>query len=134
MSNNTFFHSLTLFLSHYAIYNITLRVIARSLFKKSDYKKQFKIIWLITYFKLSTKKYRLYNYLILLNHKDSFVTFFYRTISYSIYHNIRYQHRLRGPQSVSDGKPVKQATNHPKTRQKRTGSVFTACMSMRTSA
>lgn len=51
-----------------------------------------------------------------------------------IYHNIRYQHRLRGPQGVSDGKPVKQATNHPKTRQKRAGSVFTACMSMRTSA
>ena len=52
----------------------------------------------------------------------------------NIYHNIRYQHRLRGPQGVSDGKPVKQATNHPKTRQKRAGSVFTACMSMRTSA
>ena len=51
-----------------------------------------------------------------------------------IYHNICYQHRLRGPQGVSDGKPVKQATNHPKTRQKRAGSVFTACMSMRTSA
>ncbi|ECH1200223.1 hypothetical protein F1K12_23980 [Salmonella enterica subsp. enterica] len=26
---------------------------------------------------MSTKKYRLYNYLILLNHKDSIVTFFY---------------------------------------------------------
>lgn len=51
-----------------------------------------------------------------------------------IYHNIRYQHRLRGSQGVSDGKPVKQATNHPKTRQKRAGSVFTACMSMRASA
>ncbi|MDE4720596.1 hypothetical protein PXW76_27505, partial [Klebsiella pneumoniae] len=51
-----------------------------------------------------------------------------------IYHNICYQHRLRGPQGVSDGKPVKQATNHPKTRQKRAGSVFTACMSMRASA
>ncbi len=42
------------------------------------------------------------------------------------------QHRLRGPQGVSDRKPAKQATNHPKTRQKRAGSVFTACMSMRT--
>ncbi|EOU9592319.1 TPA: hypothetical protein ACF3VH_005463, partial [Klebsiella pneumoniae] len=52
----------------------------------------------------------------------------------SIYHNICYQHRLRGSQGVSDGKPVKQATNHPKTRQKRAGSVFTACMSMRASA
>ncbi|WP_446924469.1 hypothetical protein, partial [Klebsiella pneumoniae] len=51
-----------------------------------------------------------------------------------IYHNIRCLHRLRRPQSVSDGKPVKQATNHPKTRQKRAGSVFTACMSMRASA
>ena len=51
-----------------------------------------------------------------------------------IYHNICYQHRLRGAQGVSDGKPVKQATNHPKTRQKRAGSVFTACMSMRASA
>ncbi len=52
----------------------------------------------------------------------------------AIYHNIRCPHRLRGPQGVSDGKPAKQATNHPKTRQKRAGSVFTACMSMRTSA
>lgn len=43
-------------------------------------------------------------------------------------------HRLRRSQGVSDGKPVKQATNHPKTRQKRAGSVFTACMSMRASA
>jgi hypothetical protein len=43
-------------------------------------------------------------------------------------------HRLRASQGVSDGKPVKQATNHPKTRQKRAGSVFTACMSMRASA
>ena len=43
-------------------------------------------------------------------------------------------HRLRGSERVSDGKPVKQATNHPKTRQKRAGSVFTACMSMRASA
>ena len=51
-----------------------------------------------------------------------------------IYHNTRYQHHLRGSQGVSDGKPVKQATNHPKTRQKRAGSVFTACMSMRASA
>lgn len=34
LSNNTFFHILTLFLSHYAIYNITLRVIGRSLLKK----------------------------------------------------------------------------------------------------
>ncbi|EPH0600551.1 hypothetical protein NL941_005258, partial [Klebsiella pneumoniae] len=59
--------------------------------------------------------------------------FLYLPISW-IYHNTRYQHRLRGPQGVSDGKPVKQATNHPKTRQKRAGSVFTACMSMRASA
>ncbi len=51
-----------------------------------------------------------------------------------IYHNICCVHRRRGPQRVSDGKPVKQATNHPKTRQKRAGSVFTACMSMRASA
>ncbi|EAA2935446.1 hypothetical protein FFZ66_22500 [Salmonella enterica] len=50
---------------------------------------------------MSTKKYRLYNYLILLNHKDSIVTFFYRTISYSIYHNIRCPHHLRRPQSIS---------------------------------
>ena len=28
---------------------------------------------------------------------------------------------LKRPQDVSDGKPVKQATNHPKTRQKRAG-------------
>ncbi len=52
----------------------------------------------------------------------------------AIYHNIRCVHRLRGAEGVSDGKPVKQATNHPKTRQKRAGSVFTACMSMRASA
>ncbi|MGF3528435.1 hypothetical protein ACQX7J_26500, partial [Klebsiella pneumoniae] len=51
-----------------------------------------------------------------------------------IYHNIRCVHRLRRSQGVSDGKPAKQATNHPKTRQKRAGSVFTACMSMRASA
>ena len=51
-----------------------------------------------------------------------------------IYHNICWPHRLRGPQRVSDGKLVKQATNHPKTRQKRAGSIFTACMSMRASA
>ncbi|PLF32822.1 hypothetical protein B6I90_24625 [Klebsiella pneumoniae] len=51
-----------------------------------------------------------------------------------IEHNIRCPHRLRRPQRVSDGKPAKQATNHPKTRQKRAGSVFTACMSMRASA
>ncbi|WP_229017040.1 hypothetical protein, partial [Escherichia coli] len=56
------------------------------------------------------------------------------TIRVVIYHNIRCVHRLRGSQGVSDGKPVKQATNHPKTRQKRAGSVFTACMSMRASA
>ncbi|GAB0667467.1 hypothetical protein DZ11F47_43110 [Escherichia coli] len=43
-------------------------------------------------------------------------------------------HRLIRSQRVSDGKPVKQATNHPKTRQKRAGYVFTACMSMRASA
>ncbi|MFG7512052.1 hypothetical protein, partial [Klebsiella pneumoniae] len=47
-----------------------------------------------------------------------------------IYHNIRYQHRQKRAEGVSDGKPVKQATNHPKTRQKRAGSVFMACMSM----
>lgn len=51
-----------------------------------------------------------------------------------IYHNICCVHRLRASEGVSDGKPVKQATNHPKTRQKRAGSVFTACMSMRASA
>ncbi|EDU4424953.1 hypothetical protein CPX56_004932 [Salmonella enterica subsp. enterica] len=51
-----------------------------------------------------------------------------------IYHNIRCVHHLRRPQGVSDGKPVKQATNHPKTRQKRAGSIVTACMSMRASA
>ncbi|EAX7956595.1 hypothetical protein BV981_24350 [Salmonella enterica] len=59
--------------------------------------------------------------------------FLYLPISW-IYHNIRCVHRLRGSERVSDGKPVKQATNHPKTRQKRAGSVFTACMSMRASA
>ncbi|MFT2519752.1 hypothetical protein ACMWQB_26220, partial [Escherichia coli] len=32
----------------------------------------------------------------------------------SIYHNSRCPHRLRRPQRVSDGKPEKQATNHPK--------------------
>ncbi|WP_217695022.1 hypothetical protein, partial [Salmonella enterica] len=57
----------------------------------------------------------------LLNHKDSIVTFFYRTISYSIYHNIRCVHRLRGSQGVSDGKPVKQGNkppeNQPETRR-----------------
>ncbi|MEE7589029.1 hypothetical protein, partial [Klebsiella pneumoniae] len=37
-------------------------------------------------------------------------------------------------QGETEGKKVKQATNHPKTRQKRAGSVFTACMSMRASA
>ncbi|EGE2291845.1 hypothetical protein DL735_26180 [Escherichia coli] len=46
---------------------------------------------------MSTKKYRLYNYLILLNHKDSIVTFFYRTISYSIYHNIRCPPGMKKP-------------------------------------
>ncbi|HBW8887491.1 TPA: hypothetical protein MFN36_005375 [Klebsiella pneumoniae] len=51
-----------------------------------------------------------------------------------IEHNIPYQHRLRGPQGASDGKPVKQATTPPKIRQKRAGSVFTACMSMHASA
>ncbi|MCM7174607.1 hypothetical protein, partial [Enterobacter cloacae] len=50
------------------------------------------------------------------------------------YHNIRYQHRQKRAEGVSDGKPVKQATNHPKTRQKRAGSVFMACMSMHASA
>ncbi|TBP47964.1 hypothetical protein EXU01_28785, partial [Klebsiella quasipneumoniae subsp. similipneumoniae] len=54
--------------------------------------------------------------------------------AHCIYHNICCVHRLRGSESVSDGKPVKQATNPPKTRQKRAGSVFTACMSMRASA
>ncbi|EBY3294484.1 hypothetical protein D3F13_24210 [Salmonella enterica subsp. enterica serovar Emek] len=51
-----------------------------------------------------------------------------------IYHNPFLRAPRKRPQGVSDGKPVKQATNHPKTRQKRAGSVFTACMSMRTSA
>ncbi|EFO3023700.1 hypothetical protein DQ137_24350 [Escherichia coli] len=59
--------------------------------------------------------------------------FLYLPISW-IYHNICCVHRLRASEGVSDGKPVKQATNHPKTRQKRAGSVFTACMSMRASA
>ncbi|MDP0858402.1 hypothetical protein, partial [Klebsiella pneumoniae] len=52
-------------------------------------------------------------------------------IDMSVAHNIRYQHRLRAPQGVSDGKPVKQATNHPKTGRKRAGPVFTQCMSSR---
>lgn len=51
-----------------------------------------------------------------------------------IYHNVSLYAPLKRPQGVSEGKPVKQATNHPKTRQKRAGSVFTACMSMRASA
>lgn len=51
-----------------------------------------------------------------------------------IYHNVSLYAPLKRPQGVSDGKPVKQATNHPKTRQKRAGSVFTACMSMHASA
>ncbi|EBD0033212.1 hypothetical protein EF551_24920, partial [Salmonella enterica subsp. enterica serovar Heidelberg] len=59
--------------------------------------------------------------------------FLYLTVR-PIKHNIPCVHHLRGPQGVSDGKPAKQATNHPKTRQKRAGSVFTACMSMRASA
>ena len=52
----------------------------------------------------------------------------------SIYHNPFLRAPRKRPQGVSDGKPVKQATNHPKTRQKRAGSVFTACMSMHASA
>ncbi|EAQ6244313.1 hypothetical protein B1S15_25070 [Salmonella enterica] len=36
-----------------------------------------------------------------------------------IYHNIRCVHRLRGPQGVSDGKPVKQATIPPVNRPNR---------------
>ncbi|EAA1106031.1 hypothetical protein D6Q87_24235, partial [Salmonella enterica subsp. enterica] len=59
--------------------------------------------------------------------------FLYLTVR-PIKHNIPCVHRLRGSEGVSDGKPVKQATNHPKTRQKRAVSVFTACMSMRASA
>ena len=51
-----------------------------------------------------------------------------------IYHNVSLYAPLKRPQGVSDGKPVKQATNHPKTRQKRPEAVFTACMSMRASA
>ncbi|EBS0764651.1 hypothetical protein A4K53_22695 [Salmonella enterica subsp. enterica serovar Amager] len=47
-----------------------------------------------------------------------------------IYHNIRCVHRLRGSQGVSDGKPVKQATNHPKTRQKRAERFSALCMTM----
>ncbi len=46
----------------------------------------------------------------------------------TIYHNPLIVRTAKRPQDVSDGKPVKQATNHPKTRQKRAGSVFTACM------
>ncbi len=52
----------------------------------------------------------------------------------TIYHNVFLYAPQKRPQGVSDGKPVKQATNHPKTRQKRAGSVFTACMSMHASA
>lgn len=37
----------------------------------------------------------------------------------SIYHNIRCPHPLRASEGTSDGKPIKQTTNHPKTRQKR---------------
>ena len=37
----------------------------------------------------------------------------------SIYHNVFLRAPRKRPQGVSDGKPVKQATNHPKTRQKR---------------
>ncbi|RNS53012.1 hypothetical protein B9019_029295 [Klebsiella pneumoniae] len=51
-----------------------------------------------------------------------------------IYHNVFLRAPRKRPQGVSDGKPVKQATNHPKIRQKRAGSVFTACMSMHASA
>ncbi len=52
---------------------------------------------------------------------------------FHIYHNIRYQHRLRGPpQGVSDGKPAKQATNHPENPPETHQALFfTACMSMR---
>ncbi len=47
-----------------------------------------------------------------------------------IYHNIRCVYHLRRPQGVSDGKPVKQATNHPKTRQKRAERFSALCMTM----
>ena len=51
-----------------------------------------------------------------------------------IYHNVFLRAPLKRPQGVSDGKPVKQATTTPKTRQKRAGSVFTVCIRMRASA
>ncbi len=59
--------------------------------------------------------------------------FLSREMFFRIYHNIRYQpHRLWEALRAFRlaGKPAKQATNHPKTRQKRAGSVFTACMNM----
>ncbi|NBZ48406.1 hypothetical protein GFC04_26050 [Klebsiella quasipneumoniae] len=37
-----------------------------------------------------------------------------------IYHNVFLRAPRKRPQGVSDGKPVKQATTPPKTRQKRT--------------
>ncbi len=57
--------------------------------------------------------------------------FFIKGNVFHIYHNIRYQHRLRGPsgEAFLTGNRQNEATNHPKTRQKRAGSVFTACMS-----
>ncbi|CDL32642.1 hypothetical protein [Enterobacter hormaechei] len=37
----------------------------------------------------------------------------------AIYHNVSLRAPLRRAQGVSDGRTVKQATNHPKSRQKR---------------
>lgn len=64
----------------------------------------------------------------------NFVVFLNDSPGKRIYHNVALRAPRKRPQGVSDGKPVKQATNHPKTRQKRAGSVFTACMSMHASA
>ncbi|OUR37144.1 hypothetical protein B9J96_10185 [Enterobacter roggenkampii] len=38
-----------------------------------------------------------------------------------IYHNVALRAPLRRPERVSDGRTVKQTTNHPKSRQKRRG-------------
>ena len=64
----------------------------------------------------------------------NFVVFLNDSPGKRIYHNVALRAPLRQPESASGRKPVKQATNHPKTRQKRAGAVFTACMSMHASA
>ncbi|MBE8771380.1 hypothetical protein CQA24_26380 [Klebsiella pneumoniae] len=38
-----------------------------------------------------------------------------------IYHNIRCPHPLRASEGISDGKPIKQTTNHPQHPRKRAG-------------